>query len=329
MKKSSNYPKRTINVNKISVKYNFFTTCSPRSLILWKHWVKSRKVLRLVSNVPSSEAEIRNPPSMTNIWNLSNTSSNSELLRARSIYPADSCLMQCILTSYCFGIFCNLHPLWTTKSSWQMKRRAIAGFGSWVQPAAVAPQWLVQGNHLPHLARLGRQPPGHLAWAGLLIYTHWHHHRCHHHHHHHPTFRSRSLRASLHHHHCHHHPHHHQHHRCRHHPSFRSSRTSTLLFEDSLLAAGAVNSPKKLSVDSVLTDYMMMTNINLNQHWLYMESIYDDDPVWNLPSVIRFLACDCRLRWVARWIRDHDLQVGITIFLSFFYLDGDHLGIST
>jgi len=23
----------------------------------------------------------------------------------------------------------------------------------------------------------------------------------------------------------------------------------------------------------------------------------------------RFLACDCRLRWVARWIRDHDLQV--------------------
>ena len=231
----------------------FFTTCSPRSLILWKHWVKSRKVSRLVSNVPSSEAEIRNPPSMTNIWNLSNTSSNSELLRACSIYPADSWLMQCILTSYCFGIFCNLHPLWTTKSSWQMKRRAIAGFGSWVQPAAFASQRLVQGNHLPHLARLGRQPLGHLAWAGLLIYTHWRHHRCHHHHHHHPTFRSRSLRASLHHHHCHHHPQHHQHHRCRHHhhhhhPSFRCSRTSTPLFEDSLLAAGAVNSPKNFQL---------------------------------------------------------------------------------
>ena len=267
MKKSSNYPKRTINVNKISVKYNFFTTCSPRSLILWKHWVKSRKVSRLVSNVPSSEAEIRNPPSMTNIWNLSNTSSNSELLRACSIYLADSWLMQCILTSYCFGIFCNLHPLWTTKSSWQMKRRAIAGFGSWVQPAAVAPQWLVQGNHLPHLARLGRQPPGHLAWAGLLIYTHWHHHRCHHHHHHHPTFRSRSLRASLHHHHCHHHPHHHQHHRCRHHPSFRSSRTSTLLFEDSLLAAGAVNSPKTFS-------------------WFGVDGLHDDDQYQFEPALI-------------------------------------------
>ena len=86
--------------------------------------------------------------------------------------------------------------------------------------------------------------------------------------------------------------------------------------------------PKKLSVDSVLTDSMMMININL-KHWLYMESIYDDDHVWHLPSVIRFLACDCRLRWVARWIRDHDLQVGITILLSLFYLDGDHLRIST
>ena len=73
---------------------------------------------------------------------------------------------------------------------------------------------------------------------------------------------------------------------------------------------------------------MMMININL-KHWLYMESIYDDDHVWHLPSVIRFLACDCRLRWVARWIRDHDLQVGITILLSLFYLDGDHLRIST
>ena len=39
----------------------------------------------------------------------------------------------------------------------------------------------------------------------------------------------------------------------------------------------------------------------------------------------RFLACDCRLRWVAKWIREHDLQVWSSIWSVLQWITVSHL----
>ena len=73
----------------------------------------------------------------------------------------------------------------------------------------------------------------------------------------------------------------------------RSLLTLTLPFADSPSVAGSI---------------FCFSKFVLKFQFLPFEIIYQVNCGW-LPDFGRFLACDCRLRWVARWIRDHDLQV--------------------